>query len=115
MVENTKIQMFKTKVYAMINKLDCLNCGKSDNTSKVSTHKLLCSKWCCQEQSSQYGKYCFSCPYSKKKGEDGGAAIGNSLAKIEVIQIPNKSCQDQPHRNCVDSTYKCCHWCSKSQ
>ena len=40
MTENTKIQMFKTKVYAMINKLICLNCGKSDNTTKVSTKKL---------------------------------------------------------------------------
>ena len=47
MAGNTKIQMFKTKVYAMINKLNCLNCGKPDNTSKVSTNKLLCSKWCC--------------------------------------------------------------------
>ena len=76
MTENTKIQMFKTKVYAMINKLNCLNCGKPDNTTKVSTNKLLCSKWCCLEQSSQ------------------------------VIT---------PHKNCVDSTYKCCNWCSKSQ
>ena len=43
MTENTKIQMFKTKVYAMINKLNCLNCGKPDDTTKVSTKKLLCS------------------------------------------------------------------------
>ena len=102
MTENTKIQMFKTKVYAMINKLNCLNCGKSDNTTKVSTKKLLCSKWCCQEQSSQYVKYCFSCPCCKKKGDGSGSSID----KIEVIY---------PHRNCVDSTYKCCNWCSKSQ
>ena len=95
MAENTKIQMFKTKVYAMINKLNCLNCGKSDNTTKVSTKKLLCSKWCCQEQSSQYVKFCVACPYFKKKEEPE-----------QVIT---------PHKNCVDSTYKCCNWCSKSQ
>ena len=104
MVENTKIQMFKTKVYTMINKLNCLNCGKNDNTSKVSTNKLLCSKWCCQEQSSQYVKYCFSCPCCKKKGDGGGSSID----KIEVVRVPNTSCRDQPHRNC-------CPWCSKSQ
>ena len=50
MAENTKIQMFKTKVYAMINKLNCLNCGKPDNTTKVSTKKLLCSKWRCEKE-----------------------------------------------------------------
>ena len=50
MVENTKIQMFKTKVYTMINKLNCLNCGKNDNTTRVSDNKLLCSKWCCRKE-----------------------------------------------------------------
>ena len=79
--------MFKTKVYAMINKLNCLNCGKPDNTTKVSTNKLLCSKWCCQEQSSQYVKCCVACPYCKKKEEP------------EQVITP----------------YKCCNWCSKSQ
>ena len=71
MTENTKIQMFKTKVYAMINKLNCLNCGKSDNTTKVST------KWCCRKEEPE-----------------------------QVIT---------PHKNHVDSTYKCWNWCSRSQ
>ena len=67
MTENTKIQMLKTKAYSMINKLNCLNCGKPDDTTKVSTKKL----------------------------------------EPEQV-IP-------PPKNCVDSTYKCSNWCSRSQ
>ena len=94
MTENTKIQMFKTKVVAMINKLNCVKCCKPDNTSKVSTNKLLCSKWCCQEQSSQYVKFCVACPYCKKKEEP------------EQGITPQKG---------LMSSAKCCNWCSKSQ
>ena len=92
MTENTKIQMFKTKVYAMINKLNCLNCGKSDNTTKVSTKKLLCSKWCCQKEETTRERVIKS-----KQGFD------------ETGQVIS------PHKNHVDCTYKCWNWCSRSQ
>ena len=102
MTENTKIQMFKTKVYTMINKLNCLNCGKPDNSTKVSTKKLLCSKWCCQEQSSQYVKLCVVCPYCKKKEETTRERV-----------IKSKQGFDEPEQ--VITPYKWCNWCSKSQ
>ena len=86
MTENTKIQMFKTKVYAMLNKLNCLYCGKSDNTTKVS------NKWCCQKEETTRERVIKS-----KQGFD------------EPEQVIS------PHKNHVDYTYKCWNWCSRSQ